>query len=158
MVIDLGCGTGLCGKAFRDLADRLIGVDLSPRAIEIARDKGIYDDLLTGELTATLLARPRVFDPILASDVLAYIGELETLFSACAGALCEKGRFAFTTEACEDTTAFELLPQGRFAHGRQYLQTAIREAGLCVEHCSSDILRVENQHSVHCHVIVVKCG
>ena len=29
-ILDLGCGTGLAGEAFRDLARRLDGVDLSP--------------------------------------------------------------------------------------------------------------------------------
>ena len=36
-ILDLGCGTGLAGEAFRDLARRLDGVDLSPLMIERAR-------------------------------------------------------------------------------------------------------------------------
>ena len=36
-VMDLGCGTGLCAPLVRPWAERLVGVDLSPRMVEIAR-------------------------------------------------------------------------------------------------------------------------
>lgn len=32
-LFDAGCGTGLCGPLFRDMADTLVGVDLSPEMI-----------------------------------------------------------------------------------------------------------------------------
>src|SRR5262249_26334832 len=41
-MLDLGCGTGLAGAAFRPRVDWLIGVDLSPRMVEMARAKGLY--------------------------------------------------------------------------------------------------------------------
>ena len=44
-VLDLGCGTGLGGAAFRPFVDRLVGVDLSPAMIAKARGKGLYDRL-----------------------------------------------------------------------------------------------------------------
>jgi len=50
-VLDLGCGTGLCGALVRDLAHVLVGVDLSPQMIEVARAKKIYDTLLVGDIT-----------------------------------------------------------------------------------------------------------
>ena len=36
-VVDLGCGTGLAGAAFKAMAKRLVGVDLSPMMLEIGR-------------------------------------------------------------------------------------------------------------------------
>src|SRR6202034_1070668 len=42
-MLDLGCGTGLGGTAFRPFADRLIGVDLSPAMVAKASVKGLYD-------------------------------------------------------------------------------------------------------------------
>ncbi|MEJ0072377.1 MAG: methyltransferase domain-containing protein [Pseudomonadota bacterium] len=63
-IVDLGCGTGLGGAAFRSLARRLDGIDLSPRMIEQARARAIYQDLTVGELVAGLLARdPARYDP-----------------------------------------------------------------------------------------------
>ena len=42
-MLDLGCGTGLAGVAFRPHVDWLVGVDLSPKMIEEARRKALYD-------------------------------------------------------------------------------------------------------------------
>ena len=49
-VLDLGCGTGLGGAAFRPFADRLVGVDLSPAMIAQAAAKGIYDRLVSADI------------------------------------------------------------------------------------------------------------
>ncbi|PIE60681.1 MAG: hypothetical protein CSA31_00895 [Desulfobulbus propionicus] len=38
-VLDLGCGTGLCGSLLRPLTERLTGVDLSPRMLMQAEEK-----------------------------------------------------------------------------------------------------------------------
>jgi len=40
VVIDLGCGTGLCGEKFQAMAGNLIGSDLAPRMIEKAKQRG----------------------------------------------------------------------------------------------------------------------
>ena len=48
--VDLGCGTGLMGPLLRPLTDRLDGVDLSPRMLEAARAKGVYDSLAVAEI------------------------------------------------------------------------------------------------------------
>ena len=40
--IDLGCGTGLAATAFAANVDEFIGIDLSPRMIELARATGLY--------------------------------------------------------------------------------------------------------------------
>src|SRR5262245_57450899 len=43
--IDLGCGTGLAGRAFADRVDALVGVDLSANMIEMAGRTGVYSHL-----------------------------------------------------------------------------------------------------------------
>ena len=49
-MLDLGCGTGLGGAAFRPVVDWLVGVDLSPAMIAQAATKGLYDRLVTADL------------------------------------------------------------------------------------------------------------
>ena len=49
-MLDLGCGTGLGGAAFRDCVDWLVGVDLAPAMIARAQTKGLYDQLVTAAL------------------------------------------------------------------------------------------------------------
>ena len=51
-MLDLGCGTGLAGAAFRPHVDWLAGVDLSPKMIEVARAKGLYDRLAVADIGA----------------------------------------------------------------------------------------------------------
>jgi len=53
-MLDLGCGTGLAGVAFRPHVDWLVGVDLSPKMIEEARKKGLYDRLAVGDIAPLL--------------------------------------------------------------------------------------------------------
>ncbi len=55
-VADLGCGTGALGPLFRRLARRLDGVDLSPAMLGHADVRGVYDELVEGDLLAFLLA------------------------------------------------------------------------------------------------------
>jgi len=45
-VLDLGCGTALSGAALRGLARQLTGIDLSPRMLARARERGLYDRLM----------------------------------------------------------------------------------------------------------------
>ena len=44
-VLDIGCGTGLCGPLLRPLARLLVGIDLSPKMVDKARERGVYDGL-----------------------------------------------------------------------------------------------------------------
>src|SRR4029078_5114537 len=47
-ILDLGCGTGLVGDTFKDLArgGRLEGIDIAPKMIDAARARGFYDELI----------------------------------------------------------------------------------------------------------------
>ena len=49
-MLDLGCGTGLAGAAFRPHVDWLTGVDLSSGMIAQARAKGLYDRLIVDDI------------------------------------------------------------------------------------------------------------
>jgi len=55
-VLDLGCGTGLCGAFLRPRAARLVGLDLSEKMLAKAGERGLYDALHSAELTAWLAA------------------------------------------------------------------------------------------------------
>ena len=127
-VLDLGCGTGLSGQAFRAFASTLVGVDLSPRMVEKARARGIYDRVVVGDMTAVLGETPASFDLVLAVDALGYVGDLVPVFRAVHGALHPGGRFAATVEenAGED---FALGPARRFRHSAAYVRRTAEAAG-----------------------------
>ncbi|KAL4811331.1 S-adenosyl-L-methionine-dependent methyltransferase [Aspergillus unguis] len=51
-VLDAGCGTGLVGEALAKSGGLVIdGADLSPPMLKIARDTGVYRDLILADLT-----------------------------------------------------------------------------------------------------------
>jgi predicted TPR repeat methyltransferase len=128
-ILDLGCGTGLCGQEFRSLASRLVGVDLSPAMIQNATARGIYDELITGDLLPVLRSAPNGYDLILAGDVLIYVGDLTDFMPAVAGALRSGGLFACSIEDFEGS-GFFLHAEQRFAHSIGYSRAAASASGL----------------------------
>ena len=129
-ILDLGCGTGLCGGAFQPLAARLDGIDLSPAMIEKARVRGIYDQLAVDDIE-TALARPGPsYDLILAADTLVYLGDLAPVFRGARTKLAAEGYFLFTVEAGEES--FSLGPKRRWRHSEAYLRVLAAAAGFAV--------------------------
>ena len=119
--LDLGCGTGLTGAQFRPFVDVLAGVDLSPRMIEAARARAVYDQLHTADVVEHLAETPVRHDLIVATDVLIYIGDLEPLFAATRAVLAGGGLFAVSAER-HDGLDVCLAPTGRYQHSRAYLE------------------------------------
>ena len=119
-ILDLGCGTGLCGAVFRTLAKTLAGVDLSSAMIEKAAGRGIYDRLVTGDLCGAMRGGGE-FDLILAGDVFVYVGELAEVFAGAAYSLRSGGLLAFSLER-HDGEGFVLRPSARFAHSLGYIR------------------------------------
>lgn len=126
-ILDLGCGTGLAGLAFRDLAARLDGIDLSPVMIDKARVRGIYDSLTVGDLENIRLEEGG-HDLILAADTLVYLGDLAPIFARAAAGLAQDGYFLFTTEN-HAGEGFLLGPKRRWRHSRAYIKAAAEAAG-----------------------------
>jgi predicted TPR repeat methyltransferase len=130
-VIDLGCGTGLCGVLFRPVAPRLVGVDLAPRMLEKSRSRGVYDELVRADVVDALRHRPTSADLVLAADVFIYVGDLAPVFDAVRTALLPGGLFAFTIESMDDDAGdFVLRATRRYAHSGGYVRRLAAEADL----------------------------
>jgi predicted TPR repeat methyltransferase len=129
-ILDLGCGTGLCGPIFRGLAKTLTGVDLSRKMLDKARERHLYDELLEGDITAVAQSVQSAYDLIIAADVFVYLGDLSRLFTACKGALRPSGLFAFSVEAAHDGETYVLRSTGRYAHSAEYIRTLAEVTGL----------------------------
>lgn len=128
-VLDLGCGTGLSGAAFKDRAEHLSGVDLSPAMIEKARERGLYDDLFVADIEAGF--GRDAYDLVIAADTLVYLGALEATFAAVAAALKTDGWFLFTVESKADD-GFELGPKRRWRHSEHYVRALAAQHGFDV--------------------------
>ncbi len=149
LVVDIGCGTGLCGEKFRPMAGRLIGIDLAPRMIEKSRERGIYDELMVGGLEEALSGRTDV-DLILAGDVLGYVGELSGVFKAAPAAMRQGAYFVFSVErpTQEEGEGLVLRKTRRFAHSRGYLKKLANDVGLEVVEMSDAVIRMDDKRPI----------
>jgi predicted TPR repeat methyltransferase len=159
-MLDLGCGTGLAGAAFRPLVDRLTGVDLSPAMVAQARAKGLYDRLecaaLADFLAADIAAAAR-YDVVIAADVFVYINDIAPIIVAIARVLAPHGLLTFTVET-HAGDGVTLLPTLRFAYGEAYLRKAIADAGLSLRELSKAAVRTEKGVPVDGLVVVAQAA
>jgi predicted TPR repeat methyltransferase len=128
-ILDLGCGTGLSGAAFKDLAARLEGVDISPKMIEAARARSIYDALTVGDIETALAQPGPEYDLIVAADTLVYLGDLAPIFAGARRRLKPGGLFLFTVEKTV-SEGYELGPKRRYRHSELYLRQEAERIGL----------------------------
>lgn len=140
-VLDLGCGTGLSGIAFKPIARHLVGIDLSPRMLEQARALRIYDALFIGDVENLPPETRGPFDIAIAADVLVYLGDLQTLFAAVRARLKGGGLWLFTTERGERD--FECGPKRRYRHSEAYLRALAEAHGFDVTSLVECVTRYE---------------
>ena len=159
VILDAGCGTGLCGPLLAPYASHLTGVDLSVRMLDAARLRGAYHELFKNELTSFIEDRPASADVITSADTLCYFGVLDKVFAASARALRDHGFLIFSVEAAAPADApegFRINPHGRYSHTRPYLESTLREAGLVIVAVDAEVLRSENHLPVNGFVVTAR--
>jgi len=161
-VMDLGCGTGLCGPLFRGMAGTMVGVDLSPGMLTKASQRKLYDRLVTADIIKELRVCEDAYDLILAADVFIYVGGLDQVFEAIGMALRSGGLFAFSIEAKEGDGNFVLRPTGRYAHSIGYLIRLAEAVGLQEVYLEESVLRMDKGQPVAGYIVVLgkpgECG
>jgi len=158
-MLDLGCGTGLAGAAFRPLVvDRLVGVDLSAAMIAQAVNKKVYDLLVPRDIESYLadqITDERIYDLLIAADVFVYISDLRPIIALIAGVLAPHGLFAFSVEThCGD--GVKLLPTLRYAHGEAYVREVLAAAGFALPHLAKASVRSEKGVPVDSLIVVAQ--
>jgi SAM-dependent methyltransferase len=97
-VFDAGCGPGVYAELLVEQGAQIVGVDASPKMIELARHRlGDKADLKVWDLRDPLdFAEDASFDIVLASLAVDYIEDRETLFAEFARILRDGGLFVFS--------------------------------------------------------------
>jgi predicted TPR repeat methyltransferase len=144
-VLDLGCGTGLCGRLLKPIAARLDGVDLSANMLEKAAKRGIYADLVHADIGEYLHATERTYDLVVAGDVFIYIGDLSSIFSGVARVIEPGGWFCFSSEKAEGDDDFALRPTLRYAQSERFIRRLAAENGFAVREIQHQPVR-EDRH------------
>lgn len=124
-MLDLGCGTGLSADAMDDFSNHKTGVDLSENMIEIASEKGDYDQLFVGDVVDFVTKSQDKWDFIVATDVLPYMGDIAAFIAGVAKCLSDDGIFGFSSETLPEIEFNELDYKvgiyQRFSHNEKYI-------------------------------------
>ncbi|HED13497.1 MAG TPA: tetratricopeptide repeat protein [Gammaproteobacteria bacterium] len=156
-MLDLGCGTGLCGEQLSDDVDKIIGIDLSPGMLEQARAREVYDQLLFTDIVEGMKQLSVHFDLIVAADVFIYVGDLLRVFEQCADKITNGGLFVFSVEsAAQDEQDFVLRPSGRYAHSLAYIRGLVNRYGFREEVCKEVVIRKESGRDLPGYLIVLR--
>lgn len=167
-VIDLGCGTGLVGEHLQDHCEELIGIDLSGRMLDKARERGAYTRLEQADVAAQLQQEPPGrYDAIVAADVFIYVGKLDAVMAHARRALKPGGWLAFSVEsmasahpppgADDNLRGHRLEPTGRYTHGAAYLAQLARAHGFTIVRQEEVTLREEQHQPVTGQLHLWRC-
>lgn len=143
VVLDAGCGTGLCGPHLAPFSRHLVGVDLSGKSLALAARKALYHDLVKGEVVACMASKANCFDLIVAADTFIYFGCLSDFLRAAADALGHQGLLIASIEECVSGSDFVLNPSGRYSHSRAYVEKSLAAAGFELLSMAAVNLRLE---------------
>lgn len=148
LVLDLGCGTGLCGRLIQAQAGSVEGVDLSSAMVAQAKASGAYRRVVHGDLLTFLRESSEPVDLVMAADVFIYVGALDAVFEAVRSRLQPGACFAFSVELATDGSELKLLPSLRYAHSPAYIDRLATLNGFRVRQSWQAPLREDQQKPV----------
>jgi predicted TPR repeat methyltransferase len=147
-VLDLGCGTGLCGRLIQAQAGVVDGVDLSSAMVAQAQAGGAYRRVVHGDLLAFLRESTEAVDLVMAADVFIYVGALDAVFEAVRARLQPGACFAFSVELASDGSELKLLPSLRYAHSPAYIDRLATLNGFRIRQSWQAPLREDQKNPV----------
>lgn len=153
-ILDLGCGTGLAGELFKPFSKHLIGIDLSEKMLDVAKEKSIYDELKRCDVIDALQQFHDI-DLIIASDVFTYIGNLNNVFKHAKLALKPDGYFAFSVEKTSEKD-YILQQTIRYAHSEKYIRKLCEENELTLLRLDNIILRKQKNEPIEGYLVVLQ--
>ena len=132
----------------RPRCDRLEGIDLSAAMVERAREGGLYDEVVQGDIADFLAATPHRYDLLIAADVFIYVGALERVFDGAARVLQPGGAFCFSLEAADEHEGFVLRMSLRYAHSEGYIRMLASQRGFELQATARHPLRIDQGQPV----------
>ncbi len=147
-VLELGCGTGLCGVLLAERSEELVGVDFNRSMLDVAKikrrpdNRRVYTETMLQDIRHYMadIQKPR-FHAVVAAHVFNYVGDIAELFDGMARCLLDEGVCIFQVERYSNENSFGLVPgMGRFGHSDGYVRHHLHRVGLTL--LSNDIVRV----------------
>lgn len=158
-ILDLGCGTGLCGQAVRKYFpnEELFGVDISEKMLAEAEKKGVYEKLYADDILSFLRNNEEKFHAVMAGDVFTYLGDLKPLFKELSKVVKFNGLFCFSvSKNIFNQNDYFLTSSGRFVHSIAYIHRILKFCGFEVVKQEEHILRHEGVKEVEGYVVLAR--
>lgn len=154
-ILDLGCGTGLCGALFQAYARHLIGVDIANEMLKVAANKHIYNQLIEADILSFLNHSQSKYDLIVMGDVLPYFGNLSSITPSIDEHL-QAGSFCIFSLEIGQHDLYEMTTAGRFQHPIQYIRDLIQQRNWYILQEKEVILRYQENQPVHGVLYLIK--
>lgn len=145
-VVDLGCGSGLVGKALKTPQNQIIGIDISKKMLENAAKKRVYSKLIKADILQYSANSLAALTPtlVVAADVFGYIGSLEPILAALKGQ-----NICFSIETLTEDGDYKLNDAGRYRHNPQYVENLLQQNGFTQINKYEAVLRKEGDNDVN---------
>lgn len=145
-IVDLGCGSGLVGQALKNPQNKIIGVDISRNMLNLAAKKGVYAQLLKGDILAFCQKKIADFKPdlVVAADVFGYIGNINPILKALQGY-----KICFSVEILPENGDYKLNDAGRYLYNENYILNLLQQNGFAQVNKYDIVLRQENGKDVN---------
>jgi predicted TPR repeat methyltransferase len=97
-ILDVGCGTGMVGKALRakGYEGQLLGLDISEASLRVAQETGVYDGLQKADLQQPLQVTADSVNVLVCVGVMTYLPEVEAVSREFARVVRRGGLVIFT--------------------------------------------------------------
>ena len=91
--LDVGCGTGLVGRALRarGFAGQILGLDISQASLDVAQQCAAYDSLEHADLQQRLAVEDDSVDAVVCVGVMTYLPEVEAVWREFARVVRSQG-------------------------------------------------------------------
>jgi 2-polyprenyl-3-methyl-5-hydroxy-6-metoxy-1,4-benzoquinol methylase len=92
VVLDVGCGNGVISRSLGQLGYNVLGIDVSEKAIDKARQLNTYPHVNFKVLSAEqLVAEGKLYDAVICSEVLEHLVHPESLLKTLKQSLSDQG-------------------------------------------------------------------
>jgi predicted TPR repeat methyltransferase len=103
-LIDLGIGTGLSSRLFKQFGLTIYGIDGAEEMIKVCQNKGLAKELRQVDLAKNeVWFENKTFDNVVSHGVFHLIGDLKHIFKQTSLILDNNGCFGFTYEGVRDS-------------------------------------------------------
>jgi predicted TPR repeat methyltransferase len=160
-ILDLGCGSGIAARPWRQTAAHIAGVDITPamaaQAIGASHaGRALFDAVYTQDMRSLPEAiAPASIDLVLLINVAQFLGTLEPVLREAARVMKPGAALVLSHELSAETpaTGFHIgREHGRFAHGQAYIATLATALGLALK--KSEKIELYAEIAAAGHVLV----